>query len=112
MSTDHTFVLKVEDGYTSWRIICPDDGGPCNPAAVCGACGRSTEDTEAKPCYDCPASPAEGCWVQSWVGNLLAEEVLHGTVEVRFPVVCQWTGDALECHVNGPAAAGHRGRPR
>lgn len=45
----------------------------------------------------------ENCWVRSWVGNAMAEEVIHGTVEVEFPVHCQWTGDGLEAHVNGPA---------
>ena len=96
----HTFVLTVEDGYTKWRIICPDDGGSCGRGYTCASCGRSLQgDTETKPCYDCPTTPPVGCWVQSWVGEAAAEEVIRGTVEVRFPVDCQWNGDGLEAHV-------------
>lgn len=40
-----------------------------------------------------------------WVGSALAEEVIHGTIEVAFPVHCQCDGDGLEAHVAGPAVA-------
>ena len=104
--SEHRFVLKIEDGNTSWRIICPDGAADgCGPATACGVCGRTIGDEEIAPCYDCPTvAEAEGCWVQSWVGELTAEEVLYGTVEVEFPVACQWTGDSLEAHVAGPVA--------
>ncbi len=105
MSKPHTFVLTVDDGYTRWRIICPDDGASCGPAHLCGSCGRVVGDAEIKPCYDCPTTIPEGCWVQSWVGEAAAEEVIHGTVEVAFPVDCQWNGDGLEAHVLGDAVA-------
>lgn len=98
----HTLVLKVEDGYTSWRLICPDGGAACGPGHTCASCGRAVGDAEVKPCYDCPTSPPEGCWAQSWVGEAMAEEVIHGTVEVSFPVDCQYNGDGFEAHVLGP----------
>lgn len=102
----HRFVLKIEDGYTSWRVICPSDGGDnCGPAIACASCHRSYGDAEIKPCYDCELAAPDGCWVQSWVGELMAEEVLHGTVEVEFPVTCKFDGDVLEAHVAGPVVA-------
>jgi hypothetical protein len=105
----HRFVLKIEDGHTSWKIICPDEGKACGPATACGSCGRTIGDDEIKPCYDCPSvADAEGCWVQSWVGEAMAEEVIYGTVEVEFPVNCEWNGDGLEAHVAGPATIPER----
>lgn len=105
MSALHRFVLKVEDGYTSWRLICPDDDS-CTPADVCGSCGRNLVEPEREPCYDCKTrvyDPEGECWAQTWVGEMMAEEVLHGTVEVSVPVNVQWTGDGLECEVAGEA---------
>ena len=104
MIAPHRFVLKIEDGYTSWSLICPDDGS-CGPANVCAACGRDYNDTEIAPCYDCKdrTRDPDGCWAQTWVGEAMAEEVIHGTVEVEFPVLCQWSGDVLEAHVAGSA---------
>jgi hypothetical protein len=104
MPEHHRFVLKIEDGYTTWALICPSDGS-CHAATACSQCGRGFTDTEIEPCYDCPTAPPEGCWAQSWVGEQMAEETIHGTVEVEFPVVVQWTGDGLEAHVNGPPIA-------
>ena len=98
----HTFVLKIEDGYVSWSLRCPEDGS-CRSSRVCGQCGRDVLDAETEPCYDCPKAASDGCWAQTWVGNVEAEEVMHGTVEVTFPVDCQWNGDGLEAHVLGPA---------
>lgn len=104
MTEQHKFVLKLEDGYTSWTIICPDGGKECKPASSCASCGRTIGDDEISRCYDCPTTTeVEGCWVQSWAGEMLAEEVLHGTVEIEFPVSCEWNGDGLEAHVMGPA---------
>lgn len=100
--TQHTFVLKIEDGYTSWDLICPDDGS-CKPAEVCGSCGRTFDDVEIARCYDCPVERPTGCWAQSWVGESMAEEVLHGTIEVKIPVTVEWNGDGLEAHIAGRA---------
>jgi hypothetical protein len=107
-SAAHTFVLKVEDGCLSWRLICPDDGKGCGPSNVCGSCGRAVDDPETAACYDCPSQAdvdAQLCWAQSWVGEAAADEVIHGTVEVAFPVHCQWNGDGFEAHVIGSAVA-------
>lgn len=105
MSGLHRFVLKVEDGYTSWRLICPDDES-CTPADACGSCGRNLVEPERDPCYDCKTrvyDPDGECWAQTWVGEMTAEEALHGTVEISVPVNVQWTGDGLECEVAGAA---------
>jgi hypothetical protein len=106
VSNAHRMILKIEDGYTSWSLICPDDES-CSSAHYCGSCGRSVHDgdTDSERCYDCPTKPPVGCWAQSWVGEQMAEETIHGTVEVEFPVHCQWTGDGLEAHVAGPVVA-------
>lgn len=108
MAEHHKFVLNIEDGHTSWDLICPDDGS-CEPAGACAMCGRYLDDEEAARCYDCPTpeeTAKEGCWAQSWVGEMMADEVLHGTIAVEFPVIVQWNGDGLEAHIAGSAELG------
>lgn len=97
----HKFVLNIEDGCTSWSLLCPEDGS-CTPAISCGACGRSFEDTEVPRCYDCPTERQDGCWAQSWVGELMVDEVLHGEVTLDIPVRCEHNGDGFEAHIEGP----------
>lgn len=97
----HRFVLKIEDGYTSWELICPDDG-QCVSSNTCGSCGRAVGDTETDACYDCPDKSAD-CWAQSWVGSAMVDEVLRGVVTLEIPVRCEYNGDGFEAHIEGPA---------
>ena len=69
--------LIIEDGYVRIRVVHPQSG--CTPEAYCSNCGRSFEDTERKPCYDCDRVPSKECWITGWVDNCSADELLHGT---------------------------------
>lgn len=84
----HRIVLEFEDGSFYVRLRCPESG--CAPASSCGSCGRPFDDTEIARCDDCPDTPPEGCWVQSWDDDL--GEFIRGEIEV--PVNVTWDGDA------------------
>ena len=108
MSNQHRVVVEFDDGIYLKRLIHPEGG--CQGANQCWQCGRSFDDNEVAPCYDCnpPIDRQRECWVQGWFENVSAEELLHGSVELI--VEPTFESDTCALHVVGAhsLSADHR----
>lgn len=101
METETKALHRVEVGFEAGygmrlKLIHPE--GSCEPATACAECGQRITDPAREPCPDCPTEVKDGeCWLQGWVDNLTADELLAG--EVEFPVVPECDGETLTLHV-------------
>lgn len=101
VGASHRVVLTFANGGLTSKLVCPESG--CAEAGYCGQCGRDLHDDESTPCYDCSDPRPEGCWVKSWFDNLMAEEMLVGSVEVVIDPA--WDYDHLEAKIIGVVAS-------
>jgi hypothetical protein len=96
---EHRVIVEFDDGIYIKKLIHPEGG--CRPVTTCSECYRPVDDAEAtdsKPCPYCPTE-ADECWVQGWVDNTTASEILHGKVELS--VEPDWDGDFCTLTVTG-----------
>ena len=100
----HRVEITFDDCVTA-RLICPNDGS-CQPAMACASCGRSLDDSEVEPCYDCREAASDECWIKTWFDNCTADELLHGSVTVE--IDAEWDGDTLVATLGDPRSA-HQG---
>lgn len=94
----HRVVLTFDDGVSA-KLVCPDAG--CTPATVCASCGRSFDDPDSSPCYDCSQTSGDECWVKSWFDNLTVDELLRGEVTVWIDAT--YDGDHFAATIIGAA---------
>ena len=96
----HRVIVEFDDGAYAAKLIHPEGG--CDTASMCGQCGRSFDDTETKPCYDCEGMTTKRtfgeCWVQGWFDEE-GVDLLHGKVEVI--VEEEYDFDHCKLHVVG-----------
>ena len=93
-------------GFPRAKVICPEDGIGCAPAAYCDLCGWGVKDDEGnvkrERCESCP--PLENCNVREWAEATGAADMLAGKATVT--VVPTWAysdfdeGPVLEIEEN------------